>query len=567
MNEPNILPSPRAASVSTQTLKFKTPLTQKALLSLHQPFGEFRKRAERAYADAGVKLKLLELDDYEEDAFKLEVGPGGAIVCARGARGLFYGHLTLLQVLAQYPREVPCCVIEDAPDSARRVFHLDLRIHRYRPAYLRTVFAELARLRYNAVLIQYDESFPFRKEQCLVGAVHYTTEAIADISHYAEEEGLMVVPYLTVMGTAAWITGLERYSYLRKEGLGGGISLDTANPKTAKLMCALAEELIAAHKAPWLFIGTDDVENRCPLPATGDHAAYLDAIVTCVTRRGATPALWADMVCGEGDRPASIQGEAVLVARCGGDGRLAAQASGRKDGITAVAIPCRADEDTDFARDTLGAVRRMHDICMSVKGTAPRAVFVTSCNISGTGVTAMANPPISLMRGGRRMHLAATWYAIAAAAEHAWRRGAADDKQLGAKWPRYWFGVDDPKFSDIQFNHSGCVTDRAQAPKIIRDRRKVIQAVRDLKPAMHRDQLAMLDFYARLAVHALHVRQMFSRTPTAQQAALLRNEVARLKSLHASATASLLFPTEAAEERDYYFGHTEMLLARLARKL
>ena len=93
-----------------------------------------------------------------------------------------------------------------------------------------------------------------------------------------------------------------------------------------------------------------------------------------------------------------------------------------------------------------------------------------------------------------------------------------------------------------------------------------MQAVRELKPPVHGDQMAMLDFYARLAVHALHVRQMFSRTPTAQQSALLRNEVARLKSLHAAVTSGLLFTAEAEEERAYYFGHTDMLLARLARK-
>lgn len=559
MSDLMIVPEPKSAVFSTQTLKLKDAVTPKALAALDIPFRDFQKQAERAYAGIGLKVKFVELDDYADQAYKLEVGAGGAIICARDAHGVFYGHLSLLQILGQCQKDVPCCVVEDAPDTPLRAFHLDMRVHRYKPAYLKDVFADLARLRYNAVVIQYEDAFPFKKELCLTGEARYTDEAMAEIGKHAAAAGLAVLPYLPVLGDLGWIVGLERYSGLRGAASG---TIDPANPKAARLMCALVDELVAAHESPYFFVGTADADGH-DVAQQGDTAEYLDAILAHVAKRGKTPVVWADML----RKGASLPKETIAVARCADQEHVLASVTSRKEGpVSAVAVPSRAAADSEFARDTNAAIQRVHELMKGLKAEQVRAVVVTSCMTAGAGVQCQGTTPVSLMRGGRRMHLAATWCAVGAAAEYAWNRAGANDEKFLVKWPGFWYGVDKTAYAELQFLNTPCVNAGVSAAEVIRDRKKVMKMVGELKLPRHGSQLALLDFYARLAVHAVHVRQIFSRTPTKQQATLLKSETSRLKSLHSDVMAESLFHAGMAEEQAYYFGHTEMLLARLARK-
>jgi len=321
---------------------------------------------------------------------------------------------------------------------------------------------------------------------------------------------------------------------------------------------------MATHAAPYFLLSTADADGRDPLAEAPGNGSYIEAIAGFVAKRGKTPVLWADMA-----RGAQLPKDALLVARSADDHHhlAAIVAAARKEGYQAgAALPCRAASDDDFSRDSAEAVRRMQELAKSLRNENITAMIVTSCT------SAVANAPVSgalsvsLMRGGRRFHHAATWYAAAVAAELAWNRAGADEERLRAAWPHFWFGLADERLAELQFHHTGGVTDPAQTTAVIRDRKKVVKMARELKPLRHRDNAALLDLYARLTIHALHARRIFRHTPTRQQAALLRADSARLRSLHAAVLAPSLCRAEVAGEQEYYFGHAEMLLARLARK-
>jgi len=69
-----------------------------------------------------------------------------------------------------------------------------------------------------------------------------------------------------------------------------------------------------------------------------------------------------------------------------------------------------------------------------------------------------------------------------------------------------------------------------------------------------------------LAIHAVHVRQIFSHPPKKQEIALLRGEIARLKDKHSALMKESLYSREISEEQNHFFGHTEILLKRWGRK-
>jgi hypothetical protein len=164
------------------------------------------------------------------------------------------------------------------------------------------------------------------------------------------------------------------------------------------------------------------------------------------------------------------------------------------------------------------------------------------------------------------MHLATTWFVIAAAAEAAWNPARFDVQRLTATWPLFWFGVDDKRLSDLALLNQRSTAHGASHAEILRVCRRIVKLCDDLEPRDHADNLALCSFYARLGIHGVHVRQAFSRSTRKQQASLLASEIERLKELLKTVMHDSLYRTGVSEEQHYLFQHAELLLKRLQRR-
>jgi hypothetical protein len=175
--------------------------------------------------------------------------------------------------------------------------------------------------------------------------------------------------------------------------------------------------------------------------------------------------------------------------------------------------------------------------------------------------------PLEAMDGARRMHLATTWFTVAAAAEAAWNPSRFDLQRLTATWPLFWFGVDDKRFSDLALLDQRSATHGTSHAEVLRDCRRIVKLCDELEPRDHADTLALCSFYARLGIHSVHVRQAFSRSTRKQQVTLLASEAERLKELLKTVMHDSLYRTGVSEEQHYLFQHAEILLKRLQRRL
>ena len=119
------------------------------------------------------------------------------------------------------------------------------------------------------------------------------------------------------------------------------------------------------------------------------------------------------------------------------------------------------------------------------------------------------------------MHMEAIWYAVSAAAETAWNPKAVTQEQFADKWPQFWYGTQDKRLAEIQMLQSRSVSTETDVSNIIRDCKRVIKLNEEIKPAKRAKQVAVLDLYARLAMHAVHVFKTFARAPKKHQLALL----------------------------------------------
>lgn len=555
--EMKLLPAPRRTAAGQDVLRIKRAFTVRTLDALPWRGAEFPARLESALASAGLKVKFFEVDQYEEQSYKIEIGRGGVIVCARNARGLAYGAETLRQILTQCGTELPCGVVEDAPRHSWRAVMLDLRVHKYKPAYLKTLCGELARLKYSALVLNYHDTFAYKKEPCLRGDVYINAEQIAELNKAASEAGIELIPYVSVMGALEHIVELERYRGLRaSDG-----TLDVRHPRSSKLMCSLLDEIIAAHDAGVVGLGVP-----APLGAgvALDEAAraYFDTLVAHVVKRGKSP-----LVCiGGGARMTDWLAQApknTIVAHTAADAdglRVVAEACARHDLRVAGMTSARGARDSEWCRDFVAVAQRLQsDAVQMGEAGISRAVVVVP---SGCGCSMPPRPAPSALCGTRMMHMDMAMPALAVAADALWSQQPSTERVMAA-WPLYWWGVDDTHFNELTTVCQSSPFDTAHSAELVKRCKRVSKLASELKPLRHAEQLAVYDLYARLALHGVHVRQTFSRAPRAPQVTLLRNELERLKDLLKDVLSATLYRHEIQEEQAHYFGHTEMLLGRL----
>jgi hexosaminidase len=90
-----------------------------------------------------------------KEGYRLDVTPDGVTISASQTAGLFYGAITLWQLMTQHPGEgaatVPALSIDDAPRFAWRGLMLDSVRHFQTPAFIKTFIDAMAREKFNVL--------------------------------------------------------------------------------------------------------------------------------------------------------------------------------------------------------------------------------------------------------------------------------------------------------------------------------------------------------------------------------------------------------------------------------
>ena len=567
MNDLHILPKPKLVKFSKKTLKLKKKLNTKLLESLEKNISEIPKRVEKACTNAGLKLRLFEVVDFAPQAFKIEIGVGGIIICAGDKTGLHFGYQTLLQILSQCEKSIPCCIIEDAPSNEIRAFYLDLRVHKFRHTYIKKIFKELSRLKYNVIIINYEDTFPYDNDNFVTGSIYIRNEQIAELNKAAFEYGLQLIPYQQILGNLNYILSLEIYSSLasKKHGL-----LDPKNSKAENFIKSLINELADAHNNVYLFIGANEDSLYKENFSEDEILEFVKSIIDALTKKNKLPIVWATMLESFPTITDFLPENSIVVVTDQGSKTATAKIIKKllNKKLKPIVVAHGLDTpDNEFARNMPRCINSIAKTMEIAKSTKSSGVIFISKPSDGTAFSFPRNGISPLkMHGSRRMHLETSWFLISMFAEAAWNNEIIEEKIFAEKWANYWFGKSDVKLSEIQLLQSKHFHQGAQLTEIISDRKKVIKLIKALEVFKRAEQLAFLDFYAKLAIHAIHLKQIFGHSPKKQEVVLLKNEIAKLKETHKSIMKPSLFNKEIAEEQNHLFAHTELLLSRIGRK-
>jgi hypothetical protein len=181
--------------------------------------------------------------------------------------------------------------------------HLDLKGVAFRPEYLPRLLADLAGQRVNAVLVEYEDAFPFRSVDLAPDpAARWSPAALRRFLAAARRRGIEVIPLQQCLGHLEYLFKWRRYRRFAAHP-DYPATLDLGKPRGRELVLGMLREVLEAHPdSRWVHVGMDEARGllltarrlrREPLDLFLDH---LGEVCALCERHGKTPLVWADML-------------------------------------------------------------------------------------------------------------------------------------------------------------------------------------------------------------------------------------------------------------------------------
>lgn len=284
------------------------------LLRLGQPAGQ----------EPALDPSTVNLLTGRPEGYVLTLEESGAEIKALDAAGLFYGLQTLQQLMEQEPA-VPAAVIEDWPDTDCRCMNFDLRQTYSRPEKLVEYIREFARWKVNAVLIEYEDKFPFERHPELRHPRHaLSKEQFEALKAAAQESFIEIIPLQQSFGHLEYVLRHDRYKALRETPESTG-ELCPSKAESLALVTELLHEVMDRHPdSRYIHLGCDEVYSLCECgqcrslyQGSRERAfiTFLNKLIECAVNRGKTPIFWHDMLdkCPEEDLALLDKRGAVMI--------------------------------------------------------------------------------------------------------------------------------------------------------------------------------------------------------------------------------------------------------------
>ena len=266
---------------------------------------------------AQVILSLEADASIPAQGYRLRITPERIYLVSGDAAGLFYGVMTLRQILRQCAGELPCGEIDDHPDFPSRGVMLD--ISRDKVPKLETLFAlvdELAEWKINHLELYTEHTFAYRQHrEVWAQASPMTGEDILRLDAYCRQRFIELVPNQNSFGHMHRWLKLPRYRHLAEcpDGFDwpwGGhsdepFSLDPTNPESLQFIAGLYEELLPHFSSCKFNVGCDETfdlgqgKSKAECERKGKGRVYLEflrKIYELVKRHGRTMHFWGDII-------------------------------------------------------------------------------------------------------------------------------------------------------------------------------------------------------------------------------------------------------------------------------
>ncbi|MBI2441383.1 MAG: family 20 glycosylhydrolase [Lentisphaerae bacterium] len=207
-----------------------------------------------------------------------------------------------------------------------RGVHLDCRAQMLRFERVREIFHDLVRWGYNAVLLEYEDHFPYRgRLKSIASADALTLQQVKELARLARALGLQIIPLVQCLGHLTYVLRLPAFRRLT-EGYPRTLpyAVCPAEPKARTLFREMVAQVLAVHtESRYFHLGGDEVllEPDCPRCRAQNPGAaiskrlvdhYLDR-ADWVRGRGPDPIVWGDLILAHPRQRERLRGRVTIM--------------------------------------------------------------------------------------------------------------------------------------------------------------------------------------------------------------------------------------------------------------
>ena len=250
---------------------------------------------------ATLVLHLEESLDVKEEGYTLEITEKQILLTGKDKAGLFYGFMTLKQLMDDAKEQqvsLPICKIKDFPLLAYRAIHIDIKHHREKISYYYDLMDRLASYKVNAIIVEAEDKIKYQRQPVVGSEDALSIDEWQKLSDYAQERNIEISPLVQGLGHASFILKHDQYKDLRDDPESDW-AFNPLDPKTYEVQFDLYLDAIAATpNGKYLHIGGDEVHT------TGRNSGkssmelqmiWLNKVCQFAEEQGRIPIFWDDM--------------------------------------------------------------------------------------------------------------------------------------------------------------------------------------------------------------------------------------------------------------------------------
>ena len=228
--------------------------------------------SEGVSAQKGIKLAVDPKRGANPEAYTITIDTDLITITGRSDKGLFYGIKTLIQLVSNINKKIPCMKIEDEPDFEVRGFYLDISRGKVpKVDTLKKLVDRLANLKINQLQLYVEHTFAFDFDPTIAeGLTPITPDEIIILDEYCKDRHVDFVPSIQSFGHMGYILSLPQYRHLAeietdkswdeftwKERM-VGLTIDSINPESRELLKKMYDEFLPVFSSKLCNVCSDE---------------------------------------------------------------------------------------------------------------------------------------------------------------------------------------------------------------------------------------------------------------------------------------------------------------------
>lgn len=183
-----------------------------------------------------------------------------------------------------------------------RAFYIDCRAQVMTVSAIKKFALDLSQKGINALIIEYEATFPFEKHATLCNKFAYSRKDIKEIVDYCGSLGIDVIPLQNCFGHCEYILRHDRYIKLREDWKEVSQVCPLKIEEAKRIFSEIFGEVAALHPSKYFHIGADETYllGSCKECSKKDKSRlfvdYVKAMCEIVEKMGKTPIIWADII-------------------------------------------------------------------------------------------------------------------------------------------------------------------------------------------------------------------------------------------------------------------------------